>query len=156
MPIEIERKFRVVAMDDIDLPSGIPIDQGYLSEGDPTVRVRTKGDRGWLTIKAPGRSPADTKGALVRNEYEYEIPFDEAKELLDLARYRLQKVRYFLTGGVELDIFHGRHAGLILAEFESDDGSQPQPIRGVRWKEVTSDRRYSNAWIARNGIPEEK
>lgn len=144
-------------MNGIKLPKGEPIDQGYLNQpGGTTVRVRTKGSKGFLTMKiAPrGKGRQAREGAIVRQEFEYEIPFEDARALLDVALARLQKTRYVLPGGVELDIFHGRHEGLVLAEYESPDGSQPDPIAGLEWREVTSDTRYSNSWMARNGIPE--
>lgn len=156
MAIEIERKFLVTEMRDVQLPTGLEIDQGYLNEaGAMTVRVRTKGTKGYLTIKAPV-SKDDTRSsgdAILRHEFEYEIPFGDAKALLELALARLHKTRYLLPGGIELDIFHGRHDGLVMAEFESEDGAQPEPVNGISWVEVTSDPRYSNSWMARNGIP---
>lgn len=155
MAQEIERKYRVTSMDAVALPDGIPIDQGYLSDGNPTVRVRTMGDKGFLTVKSRGKNLREKRGALVREEFEYEIPFDHAKALLELCRSRLNKSRHHLAGGVELDIFEGRHEGLVVAEYESTDGSHPAPIKGIKWHEVTADSRYSNSWIARHGIPEE-
>lgn len=153
MAIEIERKYRVQSLGGLELPKGQEIDQGYLANSGCTVRVRTKGPRAYLTIKFPARRLQETGGALERQEFEYEIPVPDARELLELAPFRLTKTRHLLPNGVELDIFHGRHEGLILAEYESVGGSQPEPLPGLQWQEVTEDRRYSNSWIARNGIP---
>lgn len=154
MNLEIERKYLVTAMNGVELPEGLPIDQGYLNPpGGTTVRVRTKGSKGYLTMKLAPEEGETGGGAIVRREFEYEIPHEDARALLAVALARLRKTRYTLPGGVELDIFHGPHEGLILAEYESPDGSQPGPVPGLEWREVTSDPRYSNAWIARNGIP---
>lgn len=154
MGLEIERKYRVISLGDLPLENGKPIDQGYLSEGGPTVRVRTVGPKGFLTIKSSIKEKQVLGGAIHNLEFEYEIPFEDALELLKIARYRLRKTRYYLKGGVEIDIFHDRHEGLILAEFESEDGSHPEPLPGVVWEEVSGDKRYTNSSIARNGMPE--
>jgi CYTH domain-containing protein len=155
MGLEIERKYRVLTMDHPELPEGIPIDQAYLATGDSTVRVRLKGERAFLTIKVAhdGIAPDGASDAVVCQEFEYEIPASDAKQLLQATEDRMQKTRYHFANGVELDIFHGRHNGLVMAEFESQDGSQAPPIPGVEWVEVSGDRRYSNAWMARYGVP---
>lgn len=153
MAIEIERKYRVLSLGGLELPRGQEIDQGYLTTNGTTVRVRTKGPKAFLTIKFASRNSRDKGGALERQEFEYEIPVEDAKQLLDQAPYRLTKVRHLLPSGVEVDVFTGRHEGFVLAEYESTDGSQPEPLPGVEWEEVTEDRRYSNSWIARNGVP---
>ena len=158
MATEIERKYLVLSMqDDVVLPEGLEIDQGYLASDGITVRVRTKGPKAYLTIKyspegQPERTPVPG-AAIQREEFEYEIPVADARKMLDAAKSRLQKVRFFLPSGVELDIFKGRHQGLILAEFESDNGAQAPKVPGIEWVEVTEDPRYSNSWISRNGVP---
>ncbi|CAN5469834.1 CYTH domain-containing protein [soil metagenome] len=152
MGIEIERKFRVLSLGDYPLGDGEEIDQGYLSDGDPTVRVRTKGRKAFITIKNRGKDPEDGE-PISSAEFEYEIPMNDAAELLDIARFRLQKTRYRTDSGVEIDVFKSPHDALIMAEYESEDGAQPAPLPGVNWFEVTEDRRYSNASIARNGVP---
>ncbi len=152
MAIEIERKYLVEQLDKSILPEGEAIDQGYLSETRPTVRIRTKGPRAFFTIKGSS-DQLHSSGALMRTEFEYEVPIDDAKDILELALHRLQKTRHRLASGIEIDVFAGAHEGLILAEYESTDGSEIAPPAGVVWREVTSDRRYSNSWIARNGIP---
>ena len=153
MTLEIERKFLVTKIRKMTLPKGEAIEQGYLSDGEPTVRVRTRGKSGFITIKCAGKKSAKLGKAIVREEFEYEIPAVEAKALLKVAKWKLKKTRHYLANGVELDVFKGNHRGLIMAEYESEDGSAPEPIKGIEWREVTEDRRYSNSWIARHGIP---
>jgi adenylate cyclase len=145
MGLEIEKKFLVVkGVDWKELAQGELYRQGYLnSEKERTVRVRTVGDKGFLTIK--GRA----KGA-VRPEYEYEIPFDEADEMLNrlCERPLIEKYRYKIPyqGLVwEVDEFLGENAGLVVAEVELE--SQDQVIHHPEWvgREVTGDERYYNS-----------
>ena len=152
--LEIERKYLVTAMaPGVVLPTGLPIVQGYLSEmGGITVRVRRKGDRGFLTIKAAPTTEVPA-GTIAREEFEYEIPVADVEALLTRCDRTIRKVRHVLDTGVELDVFEGRHAGLVMAEFESTDGAQAPPVAGIAWIEVSGDRRYSNSWMARHGIP---
>ena len=118
MGVEIERKFKV---NNTFRPTGVgtPMAQGYLSR-DPkrTVRIRTAGIQGFLTIKG------ETHGAS-RCEYEYEIPHAEAQELLALCDAPLvEKTRYVETvAGFrwEVDVFHGANEGLVVAEIELAD-----------------------------------
>ena len=146
MPREIERKF---------LPkSGAwrsqarlsqRMSQGYLvSSGNVSVRVRIAGDEAWLNIKAGGLVAS-------RAEYEYAIPVDEARELLELAQGPLvEKTRHFVEhGGMtwEVDEFHGDNAGLVVAELELD--REDAPFSRPEWLgvEVTHLRRYYNVCL---------
>src|SRR5688572_10570117 len=91
MGLEIERKYLVDRnkWQLIDKPTGQLYKQGYiLTDPTKTIRVRLTTDKGFLTIK--GLSMGAT-----RPEYEYEIPFDDAKELLDnFSMAELSKIRY--------------------------------------------------------------
>jgi adenylate cyclase len=149
--IEIERKFLILNPEALLLGDGTAIDQGYLSDESPTVRIRTMGTRAFLTIK--NRLPSAAGEAIKAQEFEYEVPHEDAMAMLEFARARLTKTRYYLDGGLEVDVFAGRHAGLVIAEFESPDGAQPGSPKGIRWIEVTDDRLYSNSWMARFGVP---
>ena len=118
--------------------------QGYLTTNpERTVRVRTAANQGYLTIK--GISQGAT-----RLEYEYEIPAQEADEMLDrlCEKPLIEKNRYKLEyGGLiwEIDEFLGENEGLVLAEVELD--SEEQAIEKPAWlgQEVTGDPRYFNA-----------
>lgn len=90
---EIERKFLVTSLAFLaEATDALHIDQGYLHSTRPTVRVRRRGDQGFLTLK----TPSDAKG-LVRDEYEYEIPLADAEALLELCGgHRLKKTRYLV------------------------------------------------------------
>ena len=142
MGVEIERKFKVK---EHFRPTGVGIEmaQGYLSR-DPrrTVRIRIAGIQGFLTIKG------ETCGA-TRSEYEYEIPAEEARELLALCDTPLvEKTRYvemFCGKRWEVDIFHGANAGLRVAEIELAAEAEEFALPEWVGDEVTGERRYYNA-----------
>ncbi|GGE61344.1 CYTH domain-containing protein [Pedobacter psychrotolerans] len=145
MGIEIERKFLLHhdAWNKLVKPVGKSLRQGYiLNDPAKTIRVRIAETKAWLTIKGI------TLGAS-RLEYEYEIPLEEAKELLDnFSEGELDKIRYeidYQGKTWEVDVFSGDNDGLIVAEIEllseDEDFECPEWI-GV---EVTGDKRYYNA-----------
>ena len=148
MAVEIERKFLVDKrkMHELNFLSEEKISQGYLSSN-PTVRVRLTETHGFLTIKS------STKG-ITRQEFEYEIPVEDAKKLLRLCgrkvlkKYR-RKVEY---GGHiwEIDFFAGRHAGLVLAEVELNSPDEPLNLPDWVTKEVSGDKRYYNSNIIKS------
>ena len=143
LALEIERKFLVdekkVAA--LNLTGGEKIFQGYLSRN-PTVRVRVKGEKGFLTIKS-------RNVGIVRNEFEYEIPLADAEELLKLCEPNiLQKIRYKVehAGKIfEVDIFEGRHQGLILAEVELNSPTEFVDLPDWIGKEVSNNPKYFNS-----------
>jgi adenylate cyclase len=151
---EIERKF-LVASDGWRAAgdAGVAIEQGYLSSNaKATVRVRiVDGARAVLTLK--GRA----KG-YVRAEYEYEIPLMDARELMALARpHVIEKRRHLVqhAGLVwEVDVFAGRHAGLVLAEVELTAEDQAVDLPDWVGREVSDDKRFYNASLSRaEGLP---
>ena len=149
MAREIERKFLVTDDSWRENAIGVLFRQGYLSaEPDRTVRVRLEGDIGKLTIKGK------TEG-ISRQEYEYEIPRQDAAELLDnlCLKPLIEKTRYRVehAGLVwEVDEFYGANEGLILAEIEleSEDMEIVLPI----WagQEVSDNPRYYNASLVKD------
>lgn len=144
MPVELERKFLVLDCDLSRLTGGVPIRQGYLCS-EPVVRVRVRDREGSLTIKGPGLGR--------RLEFEYAIPLDHAQELLGLCGAVVEKTRYAI-GRVELDVFAGPLAGLVLAEVEGAPPDEPiAPPDGVTWIEVSGQPGYENSNLARHGAP---
>ena len=149
MPVEIERKFLVRGDDWRALGTGMTYRQGYLSTvPERSVRVRLVRDKGYLTIKgiAVGVS---------RVEYEYEIPADEAGELLDnLCEHPLiEKTRYRIDCNDltwEIDEFEGDNAGLVVAEVELETVDQAIALPDWIGEEVTGDARYYNASLVSN------
>ena len=148
--IEIERKFLVTSNQfKFESHNKHEIAQGYLnSDPERTVRVRIKDDKGYLTIKGKGNETGIT-----RFEWEKEIEFSEAKQLLKLCNEVIEKTRYDVKCGmhvVEVDVFHGNNNGLILAEIELKD--ENESIVKPQWlgKEVTNDERYYNAYLSKH------
>jgi adenylate cyclase len=147
MPREIERKFLVTGDFRQDACDSFRLVQGYIStDPDRTVRVRIKGEQGFLTIK--GRSSAD---GLSRYEWEKEIPLAEARELMALCGPEvIDKTRYLVPFGghtYEVDEFYGSNHGLILAEIEL--GDEQETFLKPSWlgEEVTGNTRYYNSML---------
>jgi len=145
MGLEIERKYLVDhdKWKQIEKPTGQLYRQGYLlTDPNKTIRVRLTTTNGFLTIK--GLSIGAT-----RPEFEYEIPVDEAKELLDnFSIYELSKNRYkilFSDKIWEVDEFLGDNVGLIVAEIElaSEDEHFDIPVWVTR--DVTGEEKYNNS-----------
>lgn len=147
--MEIERKFLVLSdAYKQDAATQKKITQGYLnSHPERTVRVRTKGDKAFITIK--GKS---NEAGTSRFEWENEIPVDDAQQLLTLCeKGAIIKTRYEVKMGphlFEVDEFFGDNNGLVVAEVElnDEDESFEKPI----WlgKEVTGNERYYNAYLS--------
>lgn len=150
--IEIEKKFLVKGDFKKDAFKATRITQGYLSSvPERTVRVRVKGDKGFITIKGIGNA----SGA-ARFEWEKEIPVEEVKALLDICEPGvIDKTRYLVKNadGIhtwEVDEFYGENEGLTLAEIElaGEDDKFDKPS----WlgEEVTGDARYYNSMLMKN------
>lgn len=154
MAQEIERKF-LISGDGwrSNVQSSSRLQQGYLStSAKATVRVRIYDDReAVLTLKGKPEG-------IARAEFEYAIPLEDARELMEMARPNvIEKRRYkvpFEDHIWEVDVFEGHHAGLILAEVEM--ASTDEHVHLPEWigREVSDDDRYANASLSRNpGIP---
>lgn len=147
MAKEIERKFLVKSSWQ-PRHEGIKIAQGYLSTvPERTVRVRIKGDKGYLTIK--GKNVG-----ISRAEFEYEIPRHDAEELLQLAEQPiLAKTRYLETHDGftwEVDVFEAENQGLVVAEIELPDEAAAFSYPDWLGQEVSGDVRYYNANLIKN------
>jgi adenylate cyclase len=145
MATETERKFLVRGEFKHLSVKEIGIVQAYLSiDPDKTIRIRVADNNAFLTIK--NRSSSNS---ISRNEWEFSIPASEANELLSVCLpARIIKTRYLIPSGrhtFEVDVFHGKHEGLIIAEIElnSEDESFLKPD----WlgEEVTGIPEYYNA-----------
>jgi adenylate cyclase len=148
MPREIERKFLVKNDEWRRLAHRSQrMTQGYLAGGGRvSVRVRVAGKDAWLNMKTGGLVPS-------RQEYEYPIPADEARELLVLAEGPLiDKTRHLVEHGGfewEVDEFHGDNAGLVVAEIELT--REDEQFASPPWlaKEVTQLARYYNSRLVK-------
>lgn len=145
---ETERKF-LVNMEKwklLDKPQKEFYRQGYLhADANKTIRVRQTDTQGFITIKGMAYG-------FTRQEFEYEIPFEEAEQLLDtLAVSSLSKYRYKILYGKhlwEVDDFLGDNEGLVVAEIELKSETEEFELPPWVEKEVTGDIRYYNASLS--------
>ena len=148
--IEIERKFLVKSHAfKTQAYKQTRIVQGFLStDKKRTVRVRLKGDIGFLTIK--GQS---SKNGLSRFEWEKEISKTEAESLLKLCKKgMIDKIRYEVkvdNHTFEVDEFFGKNKGLIVAEVELNN--EKESVTKPQWlgEEVTGDAKYYNSQLSK-------
>ncbi|MDE6779051.1 MAG: CYTH domain-containing protein [Alistipes sp.] len=150
MAQEIERKFLVAGDFKEAACKATRITQGYLSSvPERTVRVRVKGEKGFITIKGIGSDSGAS-----RFEWEKEIPVEEVRELLNICEPGvIDKTRYLVKSGehtFEVDEFYGDNEGLTVAEVElaSEDEAFDRPA----WlgEEVTGDVKYYNSMLMKN------
>jgi CYTH domain-containing protein len=143
--IEIERRF-LCRIADVEMLSGVPrwqIRQGYLTDREPSVRIRRREDEYILTFKAGH--------GIVRREVELSVPPESGAELMDMAgEHRLDKVRY-QVGRWEIDLFEGKLTGLVLAEIELssiEETLPPIPVGMELCREVTEEGAFTNQRLA--------
>ena len=144
---ETERKFLVVGEFKSQSYNATRIQQGYIaSNNGRTVRVRIRGDKGYLTIKGP----SGLKG-ITRYEFDTEIPLDDARELMEICEPGIiDKTRYLVKSPDgrhiwEIDEFYGDNEGLVLAEVELSHESEEFQKPEFIGREVTGDRRFYNS-----------
>ncbi|MCU0453910.1 MAG: CYTH domain-containing protein [Bacteroidetes bacterium] len=147
---EVERKFLVTGDFKSLASKNTRIVQGYLSSiPERTVRVRIKGDKGFITIKGIGNASGAS-----RYEWEKEIPAAEVEELLKICEPGvIDKTRYLVKAGAhtfEVDEFYGENQGLVLAEVEL--GSEGEAFEKPSWlgSEVTGDTKYYNSMLMKH------
>ena len=145
MPTEIEHKYLVDKnlWRQVTSDKYVQIRQGYLlTDPDKTVRIRTSGEKGFITIKGK------TVGAS-RPEFEYEIPIEEANQLINtFCSSIIEKTRHYVNHENktwEVDVFEGLNFGLMVAEIElqSEDETYIKPNWVVL--NVTNDNKYANS-----------
>ena len=126
------------------------ITQGYLSSvPERTVRVRLKGDKGYITIKGIGNASGAS-----RFEWEKEIPVEDVKALLEICEPGvIDKTRYLVKVGThtfEVDEFYGDNEGLTVAEVELSDENEAFDKPSWLGEEVTGDAKYYNSMLMKN------
>ncbi len=146
---EIERKFLVRKLpDDLTSYPRKSILQGYLVSLDDglQVRLRKSGEKYLLTYK---RGTGN-----VREEREIELNAEQFDALWPATEgKRLVKTRYEIPFGdrvVEIDVYHEKHEGLVVAEVEFDEEKAAKNFQPPEWlgDDVTGDPRYSNQLLA--------
>jgi len=150
MPTEIERKFLLKNSSWKKLADeGTQYSQGYIvGSKHASVRVRIQGKRAYLNIKS---ATID----IVRQEFEYEIPFDEATEILETLCEKplIDKVRYLIKHENhvwEIDVFSGDNDGLIVAEIELKNKDEKFIKPDWLGEEVSDDKRYYNVCLVKH------
>ena len=149
--LEIERKFLVKKGDAYKSAafSSSHIRQGYIPAEGATVRVRTRDEKAYLTIK--GKS---VNGGMTRYEFEKEITMDEAQHLLQLCQGGvIDKRRYLVRSGdhtFEVDEFYGDNEGLVMAEVELGSETEEYEKPAFIGMEVTGDKRFYNSHLLEN------
>jgi CYTH domain-containing protein len=124
----------------------LKIVQAYLhSDPEKTIRIRTKGVQGYITIKGKTTNAS-------RPEYEYEIPIKDALEMIgDFAGMIIEKTRHYVkykNKTWEVDVFEGLNSGLIMAEIELSSEDETYSLPPWITENVTADARYYNASLA--------
>ena len=147
MATETERKFLVKGEFIHESVKSISIIQRYLSvDPQKTIRIRITDDTGFITIKSPRSG-----GMLSRSEWEFEIPVADATELMEICLPGMvSKTRYIVPAGkhkIEVDVFHDKNEGLIIAEIEL--AAEDEPFERPDWlgEEVTGDPRYYSSML---------
>lgn len=153
MAQEIERRFLVLDTCFLAGRTGEKIIQGYVAKeaGAMTTRVRIRGERAYVTLKGPCVG-------ISRDEYEYPIPLEDARQIF--AHYcegrLVEKTRHVIGFGLhafEIDVFRGRHAGLVIAEVELIHAQQLVERPPWLGPEITADKRYGNFALASSALP---
>jgi adenylate cyclase len=152
-PVEVERKWLVHTPPDLPAHQGKAVTQGYiaLAEDGTEVRLRQIGEQFFQTVKGAG--------GLVRGEIEVELTKQQFEALWPAtAGRRLEKTRYRVPWAgkpVEIDVYHGALAGLVVAEVEFTSADESKPFTAPPWfgTEVTDDEAYKNVHLALHGKP---
>jgi adenylate cyclase len=145
MAKEIERKFLVKGEFRHLAINNIQITQTYLSvDPQKTIRLRISDNKAFLTIKSPVG-----KESFSRNEWEYIIPIEDAKEIMQLCLPgKIVKTRYLISSGkhaFEVDVFHDKNEGLVIAEIELSSENEHFEIPDWLGEEVTGRSEYYNS-----------
>lgn len=146
--MEIERKFLVKAVpEQLENYPHRELEQAYLCT-EPVVRIRKDGEDFFLTYKS--------KGLMVREEYNLPLTSEAYEHLLKKADGTvISKTRYVIPENqglqIELDLFHGRHEGLILAEVEFPSEETAGNYCPPDWfgEEVTMSEYYHNSNLSK-------
>jgi adenylate cyclase len=149
MAIETERKFLVKGDFKHLSVQKKEVKQYYLiKDPEKTVRIRVCDDEAFLTIKS-----SSFKGSISRSEWEYKIPVSDAESMVPLCLPgKIEKTRFLVPSGThvfEVDLFHGKNEGLIIAELELSEEDEPYEKPDWLGEEVTGNPAYYNSNLVR-------
>lgn len=148
--MEIERKFTIKELPDLSNFSYKKLTQAYLNT-DPVIRIRREDNDYFLTYKG--------KGLLAREEYNLPLNEESFHHLLPKADgLVISKTRYLIpyeSYTIELDVFEGDLAPLIMAEVEFDSEDEAYAFIPPSWfdQDVTQDKRYHNSNLSKGIKP---
>ena len=150
MAQEIEKKFLVAGEFKESAKKATRITQGYLSSvPERTVRVRVKGEKGYITVKGIGNDSGAS-----RFDWEKEIPVEDVRDLLKICEPGvIDKTRYLVDCDghtFEVDEFYGDNEGLVVAEVELSDENEAFTRPSWLGEEVTGDKKYYNSMLMKN------
>ena len=150
MAQEIEKKFLVAGEFKESAKKATRITQGYLSSvPERTVRVRVKGEKGYITVKGIGNDSGAS-----RFEWEKEIPVEDVRDLLKICEPGvIDKTRYLVDCDghtFEVDEFYGDNEGLVVAEVELGDENEAFTRPSWLGEEVTGDKKYYKSMLMKN------
>lgn len=150
MATEIEHKYliKIKLWENIVPEKSEEIKQAYLlTDPNKTIRIRTKGYKAYITIKGK------TIGAS-RLEFEYEIPFEDAEELIkNFGTNVIEKTRHYITCDSklwEVDEFKGLNAGLFIAEIELKSEDEMYNLPNWIGDNITTNAKYANSNLSLN------
>ena len=149
MGIETERKFLVKSEFRHLAVKEIHITQSYLSiDPDKTIRLRIADNNAFITIKSRLR-----KESISRSEWEFQIPVSDANEMMGFCLPgKIVKTRYLIPFGrhtFEVDVFHDKNEGLIIAEIELASENEQFEIPEWLGEEVTGRPEFYNSNLIR-------
>lgn len=143
--MEIERKFLINILPDLDKYNFHIIEQAYLCT-EPVVRIRKEDTNYYMTYKS--------KGFLKREEYNLPLTPNSYNHLLEKADGNIiTKKRYlipYLNHTIELDVFEGVFDGTVLAEVEFDSTDEADNFIPPDWfgEDVTYSKEYHNSYMS--------
>lgn len=148
--MEIERKFTIKQLPDLSNYPYKKLTQAYLNT-DPVIRIRREDNDYFLTYKG--------KGLLAREEYNLPLNEESFHHLLPKADgLVISKTRFLIpyeNYTIELDVFEGALAPLIIAEVEFDSEKEAYSFIPPSWfdQDVTQDKRYHNSNLSKGIKP---
>lgn len=160
MGLEIERRFLISPVNVFDIFSlmdekgkfvRIDIKQGYLPRQMNGLVCRVRSSRskslGYTKGSITMKYPSNTEGAV--SEVDPSIPVSSAEELLELIPNQVRKTRIEVDAGApdtswEIDFFHEKLHGLIIAEVELQHIRDSIDIPTFFGPEITGIKELSN------------
>ncbi len=145
--VEIERKFLVKYIPNLDGLKKLYIKQGYISTK-PVLRIRQQDEKYVFTFKG--------KGDLIRKEIEEEITKQEFDNLFKkIEGNPIIKTRYIVKIDnnlkAELDIYEGVLKGFKNVEVEFNSIEQANSFIPPDWfgEDITKNEKYTNAYLSK-------